>query len=275
MLSHLRQPHFQDVFQAAILRAVAPVNQKGTTTVMPSDGGETGLARCIALTQDHRGHGASTTAYYLGRVLVSQGMRVLLTDLTGRRKRLPQMRTPVKNLAYWAPPLARPQDVRPALDRARLEVAGKVDVLLLDVDVALLERAGGLTLGLDYVAVLTENTAAGLNTADRVADALGDDLPPHNRCGVVLSRVDAPNSADLPNQTEHRKLPVIGHFPADYLLAAGESYSMTNTLPAVPHDTYLFAVLRIGQALTRLASLHRVSPEVPHVVAPETQNNLA
>jgi len=181
--------------------------------VMPPNGRETGLARCIALTQDHRGHGASTTAYYLGRVLVSQGMRVLLTDLTGRRNRLPQVRMPVKNLAYWAPPLARAQDVRPALDRARLEVAGKVDVILLDVDAALLERVGGFTLGLDYVAVLTETTPAGLNAADRVAEALGDDLPPHNRCGVVLSRVDAPNSDDLPSYTEHRKLPIIGHFP--------------------------------------------------------------
>ena len=39
---------------------------------------------CIALTQEHRGHGVSTAAYYLGRVFIAQGLRVLLVDMTGR-----------------------------------------------------------------------------------------------------------------------------------------------------------------------------------------------
>src|SRR5258707_6865362 len=55
---------------------------------MLKDVGPIQYARCVALTQEHRGHGISTAAYYLGRELVAQGLRVLLVDLTGRRARL-------------------------------------------------------------------------------------------------------------------------------------------------------------------------------------------
>src|SRR5215469_6791223 len=173
---------------------------------MVREDGRANQARCIALTQEHRGHGVSTAAYYLGRVLVAQGLRVLLVDLTGRRARLHSLvsRAPVKNLVLWSPALARPEDVRPVLDQAKRQTAGKADVLLLDVDAALLERSGGLSLGLDYVLVVTEYTAAGQDAADRVAQRLGDEPPPHGRVGVVFSRVDAPAMGELPEQTEGR-----------------------------------------------------------------------
>ncbi|MGH2517015.1 MAG: hypothetical protein ACRDHP_15300, partial [Ktedonobacterales bacterium] len=150
-------------------------------------------ARCVALTQEHRGHGVSTAAYYLGRVLVTQGLRVLLVDLTDRRQRISTLmaRGSVKNLVLWTPSLARAQDVAPALDQARRQTAGRADVILLDIDAALLERAGGFTLGIDYIVAVTEHTDAGQKSADRIAERLHDEEPPQSRVGVIFSRVDA------------------------------------------------------------------------------------
>lgn len=218
-------------------------------------------ARSVALTQEHRGHGVSTATYYLGRALVSQGLRVLLIDLTDRRGRLASLmaRAPVKNLVLWTPLVAHPQDVLPALEQARKQTAGKADVILMDVDASFLERGGGFTLGIDYVVTVTEHTAAGQEAADRIADRLHDEEPPHCRVGVVFSRVDAPTAADLPPQTETRHLPVIGYFPADYLLAGGDAYSLKGGEPSWPHDSYLYAVLRLGQKLTQMVPLQRLS----------------
>lgn len=219
-------------------------------------------ARCVALTQEHRGHGVSTAAYYLARVLVSEGLRVLLIDLTGRRSRLQGLlaRGPAKNLGIWTPTTPRPTDLRVILDQARRETRGRVDVLLVDADQALLEHAGGLAAaGLDYVIAVVEPTDAGQTTAERVGLRLGDDLPPYGRVGVVFSRVDATTVEELPEQTAHRKLPVLGYYPADYLLAAGDEYSLKGGEQSWPHDTYLYAMLRLGRTLVRLVPLHRGS----------------
>ena len=217
-------------------------------------------ARCVALTQEHRGHGVSTAAYYLGRVLVSQGLRVLLVEATGRRARLQSLmaHNPVKNLVLWTPHVAQPQDLQPAIERAVRETAGRADVLLLDVDAALLEHAKRLDLGIDYVIAVTEPTSAGQAAADHIAEHLHDALPPHGHVGVVFSRVDAPSAADLPEQTEHRHLPVIGYYPADYLLAGGDAYSLKGGDSSYPHDTYLYALLRLGQKLAQIVPLERI-----------------
>ena len=238
-------------------------------------------ARCVALTQEHRGHGVSTAAYYLGRVLVAQGLRVLLVDLTGRRARLSALvsRNPVKNLVLWAPTLARPQDVRPALDHARVETAGKADVLLLDVDAALLERASAFTLDLDYVLAVAEHTEAGQRAAERIAEHLHDETPPHGRVGVVFSRVDAQAAAELPQQTEKRHLPVLGYYLADYLLASGDAYSLKGGEQSSPHDSYLHALRSLGQKLMHLVPLERISgiagahAHPPSSTAPEANSH--
>ncbi len=235
-----------------------------------------GLARMVALTQEHRGHGVSTAAYYLSRVLVAQGLRVLLVDLTGRRERLVGLvgRAPVKNLVLWTPPIGRAQDVRVALEHARRQTARRADVMLLDVDAALLQRAGGFALGLEYIVTVTEPTPAGHDAADRMAQRLGDELPPYGKVGVVFSRVDLPGASSLPERTENRHLPVIGHYPADYLLAGGDTYSLKGSEPSWPHDAYLYALLRIGQKLVKIVPLHRVSglahvqPRIDEIVPP-------
>jgi hypothetical protein len=217
-------------------------------------------ARCVALTQQHRGHGVSTTGYYLGRVLVAQGLRVLLADLTGRHARLTTLmaRRPVKNLVIWTPSIARPEDIRPAIEHACRETTGHADVILLDVDAPVLDRAGGFTIGLDFIVAVTEPTAAGQRAADRLAERLHDEQPPNGRVGVVFSRVDAPSAAELPDQTETRHLPVIGYYPADYLLAGGDAYSLKGSAPVTPHDTYLSAVMRIGRKLAQIVPLNRL-----------------
>ncbi len=217
--------------------------------------------RCVALTQEHRGHGVSTAAYYLGRVLIAQGLRVLLVDLTGRRACLNALfsRGAVRNLVYWSPPLHHLLDLGNLVARARSETAGRADVMLLDIDAALLEHSGGFAAGIDYVLAMTEATDAGQQAAERIAARLGDAEPPQGRLGVCFSRIDAPAAADLPEQTRHHHLPVIGYYPADYLLANGEDYSLKGGESSAPHDTYLYATLRLGQKLIQLVPLHRAS----------------
>jgi len=234
--------------------------------------------RCVALTQEHRGHGVSTAVYYLSRVLVAQRLRVLMVDLTGRRTRLASLVShyPVKNLVLWTPPLMRPQDILPALERARATTAGRADVLLLDIDMSLLERAGGFTLDLDYIVTVTAPTPAGQNAADHIAERLHDELPPDGRVGVVFSRVDGPTAAGLPHQTEHRNLPILGWYPADYLLASSDTYSLKGGEPAFPHDSYLQALVRLAERLVPLVPLQRISSVVgidAHATAPETNGH--
>jgi hypothetical protein len=243
------------------------------------DAGTPRFARCVALTQESRGHGVSTAAYYLGRVLVAQGLRVLLIDLTGRRARLASLvsRNPVKNLVLWTPALARPLDVCSALGRARRETAGKADVMILDVDASFLERAGGFALDLDFVIAVADSTDTGHVAVERVANRLHDQPPPHGRVGVVFSRVDPPSAAELPEKTAHRGLPVLGYYPADYLLAGGDAYSLKGNEPAFPHDSYLQALVRVGQKLIQIVPLARSSGGTvgagTHAPAPEVGNH--
>lgn len=227
---------------------------------MVQDVQEAPQIRCVALTQAHRGHGVSTAAYYLGRMLVSQGLRVLLVEATGRRARLQSLVTqmPVKNLVLWAPHVTQPHDLRPALERARRETTGRADVLLLDVDAALLEHTERLDLGIDYIIAVTEPTSAGQAAADLIAEHLHDAQPPQGRVGVVFSRVDVPTAGDLPERTEHRHLPVLGYYPADYLLASGDAYSLKGSESSSPHDTYLYALLRLGQKLAQIVPLEKM-----------------
>ncbi|MFI5272985.1 MAG: hypothetical protein ACHQ4H_08145 [Ktedonobacterales bacterium] len=220
-------------------------------------------ARCIALTQEHRGHGVSTAAYFLGRVLVEQGLRVLVVDLTDRRGRLAGFfaHSTVRNLVLWGPPVPRPHELGALLEQGRKETAGKADVILLDVDAVLLERAGGFALGLDYVVTVVAPAESGLHAADRLAERLGLEST-DARMGVMYSRVDGPAAAELPARTEQRTLPVIGHFPADYLLAGGDAYSLKGSAPSIPHDAYIHALARVAQRLTRLVPLTRQMPLV-------------
>lgn len=239
------------------------------------------FARCVALTQESRGHGVSTAAYYLSRVLVAQGLRVLLIDLTGRRARLAALagRKPMMNLVLWTPSLARPLDVRPALERARRETAGKADVMILDADASFLERAGGFALDLDYIVAVADSTDTGHVAVERVADHLHDQPPPRGRVGAVFSRVDPPSAVELPEKTAHRGLPVLGHYPADYLLAGGDAYSLKGNEPTFPHDSYLQALVRVGQKLIQIVPLTRVSGGVvsadAHATAPEAGGHQA
>jgi hypothetical protein len=220
---------------------------------------------CVALTQEHRGHGVSTAAYYLGRVLIAQGLRVLLVDVTGRRACLNALfaQGTVKNLVYWAPSIGNLQDVKSMVSGARQKTTGHADVILLDIDAALLEHSGGFSTGVDYVVAVTEATDAGQLAAERIAERLGDLEPPHGRVGVCFSRIDAPAASDLPERTNRHSLPVVGYYPADYLLANGEDYSLKGGETSAPHDTYLFATLRLGQKLIQLVPLLKVSNLAP------------
>ena len=221
-------------------------------------------ACCIALTQGRRGHGQSTLAWYLARALVETGLRVLVVDITGRHDRLATLATsvstPVRNLGVWTPPLARAAQLPGLLRAARQRTRGKVDVILLDSDMAALESAGGLAAPLDYLLVLIDPTANGQKTAEALAERLGDAPPPMGRIGVAFSRVNAADADSIPQQTEDRHLPVVGYLPADYLLAGDESSQRRGGSPAIPHDDYLQAVRRVSRTLINLARLRPMPP---------------
>ena len=223
-------------------------------------GGQPEGARCVALTQPRRGHGVSVTAYYLGRALVERGLRVLLVDLTGRRERLRGLleREPIKNLGLWVPPVTRPAALPALLQRARRETLGKVDVLLLDVDASLLHSIGGLAAGIDYVTIFVEAGDTGLRDADQLGVQFDDTPPPHGRVGVALCRTDLRNTDEAPQQTPERRLPVLGGFPADYLLAASDDYVVKDAEAKSPHDDYLIAIRQLARALAEIVPLRRI-----------------
>lgn len=229
---------------------------------MALEGASAGQARVVVLTQEHRGHGVSTLAYYLGRVLVARGLRVLLVDLTDRHGTAADLTTlaPVKNLVPFRPPLAHARGVPRLLDQARRETAGKADVILLDIDAAVLEAAGGFGLGLDYLVVVIEAAESGLRAADRLAERL-DHEGTSARIGVVYSRVEGLAAADLPLKSDRHDLPVLGQYPADYLLASGGD-ALRSHAPAMPHESYRSAMVRLGQRLAQLVPLVHASPPV-------------
>lgn len=219
------------------------------------------MPKCIALTQQHRGHGTSTAAYYLGRALVGQGLRVLLGDLSLRRSPLTTLAAhdPLKNLVAWAPPAVSSHDLPRLLQGASQRIAGVADVIVVDIDATLLLGAGGLAAGVDYAVIMVDHTAEGQNDAQRLALRLGAQPGPRSRAGVVFTRVDAPLADELSAQLENG-IPVVGSLPADYLLAAGEDYSLKGSRPAHPHESYLNALTRLAETLTRLVPLKRTVP---------------
>jgi hypothetical protein len=219
----------------------------------------------VALTQARRGHGISVTSYYLGRALVDRGLRVLLIDLTGRPERLRQLldREPVKNLGLWIPPTLRPDALPALLERARQETLGKVDAMLLDVDAALLHSIGGVAAGFDYVTVFVEAGETGMRDADQLAVQFDDEPPPYGRVGVALCRTDSHLAEDAPQRTPERGLPILGGFPADYLLAASEELSVKGGEVKSPHETYLVAIRQLARTLAEIVPLRRVIAPTP------------
>ncbi|HEX9412859.1 MAG TPA: hypothetical protein VF916_05100 [Ktedonobacterales bacterium] len=215
--------------------------------------------RCVALAQEHRGHGVSTAAYYLGRALVERGFHVLLGDLSQRPSTLARLaaQEPVKNLVAWTPQPVHPSDLTRTLRGARQRTAGVADVLLLDADAALVEQGGGSGAGIDYVLLFVEHTEQGQRSAVRLVKRLGGGEGTRRRIGVVFCRVDVPAADDLPQRLEG-DIPVLGWLPADYLLAAGEAYSFKGGSPARPHQAYMSALARMAQTLVRVVPLQRV-----------------
>ena len=221
------------------------------------------LPCCVALTQEHRGHGASTAAYYLGRALVAQGLHVLLADLSQHQSPLMALvrHYPTRNLVPWTPAAIPPGQLSRLLASARQSTAGRADVMLLDIDATLLARGAGLGSGVDYVAALVESSPDGRGGAERLVARLAGErgiAATKDRVGIVFTRVEPPSVESLPNRLDNG-IPVLGWLPADYLLAAGEAYSVKGGTPATPHDVYLNAIKRLAQSLTRLVPLQHVS----------------
>ncbi|HEU5347426.1 MAG TPA: hypothetical protein VFU63_02320 [Ktedonobacterales bacterium] len=220
-------------------------------------------ARCVALAQDRRGHGQTTLGWYLARALVAAGLRVLVVDITWRRQRLDALAGSARlaHLGIWKPAPFRPAQLPAILQMARQQTRGRVDVILLDSEAALLESAGGFATPIDYMLALVDPTDAGQKAAEQLAERLGDTPPPRGRVGVVLSRVNISEAEHIPEQTADRRLPIIGYFPADYLLAGDDSSHRSGSSPAIPHEDYLQAVRRLSRKLILLAQLQRTTPQ--------------
>lgn len=212
--------------------------------------------KVIALTQEHRGHGTSTAAFFLSQALVSQHIPVLLGDLTGRKTRIAQLMTqfPTRNLVPWSPPPQAMRDLAATLTQAREQVVGKASCIILDIELSALE---GLLAShpnaIDYLLIATENTHEGQRSAEQVAGRF-DALLARNRASVVFARVDVKDVDELPEKTDDG-LPVLGFWPADYRLAVADDYASSGATPADPHQPYQAAMMRIATRLIRLVPL--------------------
>jgi hypothetical protein len=215
--------------------------------------------RVVVLTQEHRGHGVGTALFYLGQALVRQGVRVLIADLSLRRSLLGALfeRSPTKNMGLWAPGALAPSQVASVLERARQQVAGRVDCILVDIDALLLEHAGGMRIGVDYLVLAIDNTTESRLSAARLAERLGA-LEPGGRAGVLFARVPPGEEQHLESQLEGG-LAVLGSLPADYLLATAEDYTLRGGPIPAPHEAYLSAITRLANTLIRLVALRRGS----------------
>lgn len=219
----------------------------------------TAPVKVLGITQERRGHGISTAAFFLARTLTQQHVPVLLADLTERHARLRELEqeyhTP--NLVLWSPPPVALRDMPGLLNAARSRVTGKARLIILDGDLATIERLSHLPprTGMDYLIIATEPTTDGQRSAQRIADRFTP-LREQERIGVAFARVGAKESDELPEQTEGH-LPVMGHWPADYRLATTEDYSASGPLPSEPHEPYNRAVMRMATLVVRVLGLNR------------------
>jgi len=213
--------------------------------------------RVVVLTQEHRGHGVSTALFYLGQALVRQGVRVLIADLSLRHSLLGALfqRAPLKNLGLWTPGALSPNQLASVLQRARQQVAGRVDCILVDVDALGLEHGGGMQVGIDYLIIAIDNTEEARQGAIRLAERLGV-LAAGGRAGVFFARVPPQESEQLEMQLD-KGLVVLGSLPADYLLATAEDYLPKGSPLPAPHEAYGSAITRIAYTLIRLVPLRR------------------
>lgn len=214
--------------------------------------------RVVVLTQEHRGQGVSTAIFYLAQALARQGVRALVADLSLRRSPLGALfqRFPMKNVALWAPGPVAPEQLGAVLERARQQVAGKVDCLLVDVDVLPLVRAREAGMQVDYLVIAAGNTAEGRQEALRIAERIYSEELVLRQAGALFMRVPAQQESDLEPQLE-KGVAVLGSLPADYLLATREDFRLTGAPPPQPHEEYLSAITRTAVTLIRLVPLRR------------------
>ena len=196
-------------------------------------------------------------AYYLARALAGRDLRALVADLTGRRARLQWLaahdQTP--GLTIWSPHIPAPERLSESLARACEQAAGKVEVILLDMDASYLQRGGGTSAGIHYTLIFIEQGEAAMREADQLARQLDETPPPYGAVAAVLTRVSAIDLDDPPQATPEYGLPILGELPADYLLAAGDEYSFTGAEPRAPHEAYLSAIGRLARALAQIAAI--------------------
>jgi NAD(P)-dependent dehydrogenase (short-subunit alcohol dehydrogenase family) len=216
--------------------------------------------RIVVLTQEHRGQGVSTAIFYLAQALARQGVRVLVADLSLRRSPLGTLfqRFPLKNTALWAPGPVTPEQLGRVLERAREQVAGKVDCLLVDVDALPLVHAHEAGMSMDYLVIAAGNTADGRQEAVRLAERVYSSEALLRQAGTLFMRVPAQDESQLEAQLE-KGLAVLGSLPADYLLATREDFLLKGAAPPQPHEEYLSAITRTAVTLIRLVPLKRGS----------------
>jgi hypothetical protein len=219
--------------------------------------GTPGAPRIVACVQPRRGHGVTVATYYLARALAARDARALVADLTGRRARLQAFAalSQPRGLTIWSPHIPPPERLGDALARAREQATRRVDVMLLDIDAAYLQRAGGAGAGVDYTLIFIEQGELGMRAADQLARQLDHEPPPYGSVAAVFTRVNVENLEDLPQRTPEYSLPTLGELPADYLLAAGDDYSLTGEEPREPHEAYLGAMSRLARALIQIAGI--------------------
>jgi hypothetical protein len=220
--------------------------------------------KVVALTQEHRGHGTTTAAYFLSQALAQRQIPVLLGDLTGRHTRLPLLHRhfPTRNLVLWVPPPAAMRDLPALVRKARSEVTGRATCIVLDIDLTALETLATLDADLrtiDYLLVAEDYTTEGEKAADRLAARFAP-LRERNRFGLAFARIAPEERTELPEQTDDQ-LPILGFWPADYRLATADEMAATGTAIPEPHQAYLDAMTQLATRLARLVPLSKIDKQ--------------
>ena len=214
--------------------------------------------KVVAIVQEHRGHGVTTAAYFMARVLGSQHIPVLIADLTDRPARLRELAGRMKAplVAPWHAPSAWLRSMPALLAKLREEIQGKVRCVLLDADVGIVEQLNGARVGqgVDYVLIATEASTEGQQAADHIAERFPA-LRDRQRIGICFVRIDPKDADVLPSETPDG-LPVLGFWPADYRLAnTAEDYGGMGLGAGEPLAAYQAGITRLTMRLSRLVGI--------------------
>lgn len=205
--------------------------------------------KVIALSQTRRGHGVSTAAYFLACDLADLKVPVLIMNVTGRNATLTHLNAHLgkRNVVVWTPPSQGMHMLPIMLRQAKQQIANMATCIVLDIDMNQIEQQfhGDDARAIDYLIMASGNTPEEIHQTGAAVEGLNHFLA-IDHLGIAYSRISLEQAQDIPHTTEEQSIPIIGYWPADFLLAVDPDL---NNAQSMPHETYLQAIHQLAQRL--------------------------